>query len=88
MSSQFSRDEAPARCQPPYGAENVSLGIPAITARHSLLKASRPGPPTACLAVSLPKGRRTRGATFRIVDPMDDLGASSTPVVRQFRAGS
>ena len=26
--------------------------------------------------------------TFHIVDPMDDLGASSTPVVRQFRAGS
>jgi len=26
--------------------------------------------------------------TFHIVDPMDDLGAPSTPVVRQFRAGS
>ena len=26
--------------------------------------------------------------TFRIVDPMDDLGAPSTPVVRRFRAGS
>jgi hypothetical protein len=26
--------------------------------------------------------------TFRIVDPMDDLGAPSTPVVRRFRTGS
>ena len=34
------------------------------------------------------KGRRDRVSTFHIVDPMDDLGAPSTPVVRQFRAGS
>jgi hypothetical protein len=26
--------------------------------------------------------------TFHTVDPMDNLGASSTPVVRRFRAGS
>jgi hypothetical protein len=26
--------------------------------------------------------------TFYTVDPVDDLGAPSTPVVRQFRAGS
>ena len=74
----------------------VSLvGIPAdlhllhVTARHSLLSASYSGPPTACLTVSLPpKGRRDRVSTFRIVDPVDDLGAPCTPVVQQFRAGS
>ena len=64
------------------------LDIPAITAGHSLLSASYTDPPTACLAVSLPKGRRDRVPTFHIIDPMDDLGVPSTPVVRQFRAGS
>ena len=59
-----------------------------ITAGHSLLSASYSSPPTACLAVSLPKGRRDWVSTFHIVDPMDDLGAPSTPVVQQFRAGS
>jgi len=39
---------------PPYGAGNVSPGIRTITARHSLFSASYSGPPTACLAVSLP----------------------------------
>jgi len=62
--------------------------IPTITAGHSLLSASYSSPPTACLAVSLPKGRRDWVSTFRTVDPMDDLGASFTPVVLQFRAGS
>ncbi len=62
--------------------------IPAITAGHSLLSASYSSPPTACLAVSLPKGRRDRVSTFHIVDPLDDLGVPSTPVVQQFRAGS
>ncbi|NIP26936.1 MAG: hypothetical protein GWO38_24750 [Phycisphaerae bacterium] len=51
-------------------------------------KASQPIPPTACLTVSLPKGRRHWGSTFRILDPMSNLGEPSTPVVRQFRAGS
>ena len=59
-----------------------------ITARHSLLSASYSSPPIACLAVSLPKGRRGWVSTFHIVDPMDDLGAPFTPVVLQFRAGS
>jgi len=62
--------------------------IPTITVGHSLLSASYSSPPTACLAVSLPKGRRDWVPTFHTVDPMDDLGASSTPVVLQFRAGS
>ncbi|MDL1977515.1 MAG: hypothetical protein LWX52_05365 [Deltaproteobacteria bacterium] len=62
--------------------------ISAITDEHLLLSASYSSPPTACLAVSLPKGRRDWVPTFRIVDPMDDLGAPSTPVVQQFRAGS
>ncbi len=62
--------------------------IPAITAGHSLLSASYSSPPTACLAVSLPKGRRDWVSTFHIVDPLDDLGVPSTPVVLQFRAGS
>ena len=62
--------------------------IQTITAWHSLLSASYSSPPIACLAVSLPKGRRDWVTTFRTVDPMDDLGAPSTPVVQQFRAGS
>jgi hypothetical protein len=40
------------------------------------------------LRSACPNGRRDRVSTFRIVHPMDDLGASSTPVARQFRAGS
>jgi len=59
-----------------------------ITARHSLLSASCSSPPTACLAVSLPKGRRDWVSTFLTVDPIDDLGAPYTPVVLQLRAGS
>ena len=51
-------------------------------------KASQPRPPTACLTVSLPRGRRTWGSTFRTTDPVSNLGESSTPVVRQFRASS
>jgi hypothetical protein len=51
-------------------------------------KASQPRPPTACLAVSLPEGRRDLVPMFHIVDPVDDLGVPSTPVVPQFRAGS
>ena len=62
--------------------------IQTITAWHSLLSASFSSPPTACLAVSLPKGRRNWVSTFRTVDPMDNLGAPSTPVVLRFRAGS
>ncbi len=38
--------------------------------------------------LACPKGRRNRVPTFRNVHPMDDLGVFSTPVVRQFRAGS
>jgi len=70
--------------------------ILAITARHSLLSASYSSPSTACLAVSLPKGRWDWVSTacpeldsgFRIVDPLDEVGVPSTPVVLQFRAGS
>ena len=40
------------------------------------------------LRLACPCGRRDRVSTFRIVHPMGDLGAFSTPVVRQFRAGS
>jgi hypothetical protein len=74
--------------QPPYGAGNVAPGIPAITAGHSLLSASQSSPPSACLAVSLPKGRRNWVSTFHIVDLMDDLGVPFTPEVLRFRAGS
>lgn len=62
--------------------------IPAITAGPSLLSASFSSPPSACLAVSLPNGRRDWVPTFRTVDPMDDLGVPSTPMVQRFRAGS
>jgi hypothetical protein len=39
----------------------------------------------ACLELLRAKDGVT---TFRTVDPMDDLGASSTPGVPRFRAGS
>ena len=39
----------------------------------------------ACLELLQAKDGVT---TFLTVDPLDDLGASSTPVVLQFRAGS
>ena len=55
--------------------------MPAITAGPSLLSASFSSPPSACLAVSLPNGRRDWVPTFRTVDPMDDLGVPSTPTV-------
>jgi len=84
-----SHDQRPAERLPPCGAGNVSPGIPVITAGHSLLSASCSGPPTACLAVSLPvNGRRYRVSTFRIVHPAGDLGVFSAPAVQQFRAGS
>jgi len=86
--NQISRKQRPAERLPPYGAGNVSPGILTITARHSLLSASYSSPPTACLAVSLPKGRRDWVTTFLTVDPLDDLGVPFTPVVQQFRAGS
>ena len=42
------------------------------------------------LRFACPVLRRAKGGvtTFHTVDPMDDLGASSTPVVLRFRAGS
>jgi hypothetical protein len=48
-----------------------------VPARHQL--ALR----LACL-----QRRRDWVSTFRIVDPLDDLGAPFTPGVQQFRAGS
>src|SRR5208283_671943 len=39
----------------------------------------------ACLELLLARDGVT---TFRIVDPVDDLGVSCTPAVQQFRAGS
>ena len=67
---------------------NVSPSIRTITARPLLLSASYSSPPTACLAVSLPRGQRDWVPTFHTVDPMDDLGAPSTPGVERFRTGS
>jgi hypothetical protein len=94
LLSLFSSDSliVPMTKDPP----NVSIltesrtwqDIQTITAWHSLLSASYSSPPTACLAVSLPNGRRDWVPAFRIADPLDDLGAPSTPVVNQFRAGS
>jgi len=51
--NQLSHDQRPAERQPPYGAGNLSPGIPTITAGHSLHSASQSSPPSACLAVSL-----------------------------------
>jgi hypothetical protein len=64
--------------------------IPAITAKPSLLSASLSRPPSACLAVRLPRGRRNwvstacpeRDSGFRTVDPLDEVGVPSTPVAR------
>jgi len=64
--------------------------IPTITAGHSLLSASYSSPPSACLAVHLPRGRRNwvstacpeRDSGFRTVDPLDEVGVPSTPVAR------
>jgi hypothetical protein len=39
----------------------------------------------ACLGLPLAKDEVT---TFRIVDPVDDLGVPYTPEVQQFRAGN
>ncbi len=36
-------------------------------------KASQPRPPTACLTVSLPRGRRTWGSKFRTIDLNEQL---------------
>ena len=50
-----------------------------------------PATPTVCLTVSLACNcyrRRGGVTTFLLVDPLDDLGAPSTPAVLQFRAGS
>ena len=50
-----------------------------------------PATPTACLTVSLACNcyrRRDGVTTFQTIDPLGDLGAPSTPVVQQFRAGS
>jgi hypothetical protein len=50
-----------------------------------------PATPTACLAVSLACNccrRRDGVTTFHTIDPLGDLGAPSTPMVQQFRAGS
>ena len=62
-------------------------GYPDHYSQALAFSASYFSPPTACLTVSLPKGRRDWFPTFHIVDPVDDLGAPSTPVVPQFRAG-
>jgi hypothetical protein len=50
-----------------------------------------PAFPPARLAVMPARpciGRKDRVSTFRTVDPMDDLGVPSTPMVQRFRAGS
>ena len=73
---------------PPCGAEPISSGIPAVTAGLSLFSARQSSPPTVCLTVNLPIGRWSWVPTFHIIDPMDDLGTPSTPVVQQFRADS
>jgi len=85
---QISHDQRPVERLPHCWAGNVSTGIPSITDGPSLLSTSYSSPPTACLTISLPKGRRVWVIAFHTVDPMDDLGVPSTPVVQQFRAGS
>ena len=46
----------------------ASTRIYPITGQRSLLPSSLPIPPTACLTVSLPKGRRHGVITFRVFD--------------------
>ena len=47
-----------------------------------------PASPAACLAVSLPKGRRYRISTFHMIDPVNGLGEPYAPGALQFRAGT
>ena len=87
-SSTFHVNRDLPNVSPLYRAGPISTGILTITVRHSLLSARQSNPPTACLTVSLPRGRRYWVPTFRIIDPISHLGESSTPVVQQSRAGS
>jgi hypothetical protein len=51
----------------------------------------RPAPPSVCLTVSPARpdtGRRYGISTFRIIDPVRDLGAPWTPAVLRFRVST
>ena len=87
-SFAFHVTRDPPNVSSPHGAGPVSTGIPTITAGHSLLSARQSSPPSACLTVSPPRGRRYWVSTFRIVDHLDNLGAPRTPVVLRFRTST
>ena len=62
--------------------------IPSITDSHLLFQHPIPARQQHALRLACPKERRGWVPTFRTLDPLDDLGAPSTPMVLQFRAGS
>jgi len=86
LTFHVTRDQP--NVSPPYGASPISTSIPTITAGHSLLSARQSSPPSACLAVRLPRGRRYWVPTFRIIDHLGDLGVPRTPVVQRFRTST
>ena len=98
--SRFSRNETPVGrlhtpspelMLPALALSHVSCSIFRLSRKHSLLPTSLTrlsmGVPYgfACLELLRAKDGVT---TFHTVDPMDDLGAPSTPGVLRFRAGS
>jgi hypothetical protein len=56
--------------------------------KHARVETGRnmPGTQGKCLS-TLNSATSRRSTTFRIVDPVDDLGVTYTPEVQQFRAG-
>lgn len=75
--------------QLPYGAGDVSPGIPALQRGIRFFPPPNPSRHQHALRLAcLRRRRRNWVPRFHKVDPMDDLGAPSTPVAPRFRAGS
>jgi hypothetical protein len=74
----------------PLGSGKSWTRIHPTAGWHSVLPASQSRTPNSELygLLAWKTRRRCEVSTFHIVDPMADLGALSTPVAPQFRAGS
>ena len=66
------------------------LYLPAFPKAFASSNLSHPSLHRRALRFACPALHRAKDGvtTFHTVDPVDDLGASSTPVVLRFRAGS